>query len=98
MSEETVEIQVEVKSDIQNALEELKCALLLVLYDSEVSLTLTEILHECDIPRVKDNEDSEVTVIRGILACLCADGHAKYNTKSAGWQITEKGVSLVIAC
>ena len=80
--------------DIQNALEALKRAVLQVLYDSEVSPTLTEILHQSGIPRVKDNEDSETTVIRGSLACLSADGHAKCNTKYAGWQITEEGVSV----
>ena len=54
MSEE-VEYQGKTKSDIQNALEVLKRAVLQVLYDSEVSPTLTEILHQAGIPLVKDN-------------------------------------------
>ena len=63
MSEETGEYEVKAKSDIQNALEALKRAILQVLYDSEVSLTLTEILHQSGIPRVKDNEDSETSFL-----------------------------------
>lgn len=76
-------------------LEILKRSVLQILYDSEVSPTPTDILHQCDIPLVKDNEGSKTTLMRGILAHLRADGHAKYNTKHAGWQITEKGVSVI---
>lgn len=68
MSEETAEYQVQAKSDIQNALEGLKRAVLQVLHDSQVSLTLTEILQKSGIPIVKDNEDNEIRVIRGILS------------------------------
>ena len=95
MSAETAGYQVQVKSDIQNALEGLKRAVLQVLYDSQVSLTLTETLHQSGIPIVKDNEDSEIRVIRGILACFKGNGHAKYNTENAGWHITAEGVSVI---
>lgn len=33
--------------------------------------------------------------MRGILAHLRGDGHAKYNTQLAGWQITMKGVWVI---
>ena len=96
MSEETAEYQVKAKSDIRNALEVLKRAVLQVLYENGASFpTPTDILYRCDIPPVKDNEGSKTELIRGILAHLSADGHAKYKTEYAGWQITEEGVSVI---
>ena len=47
------------------------------------------------IPQVKDIEGSETTLIRGILAHSRDDGHAKYNTDYAGWEITEEGISVI---
>lgn len=66
MSEERSAYRVKGKSGFMNnntrnafaayGLEILKRAVLQVLYDSEVSPTPTEILHQCNIPLVKDNE------------------------------------------
>ena len=96
MSEETAEYQVKDKRGIRNALEVLKRAVLQVLYENRESFpTPTEILYRCSIPRVKDNEGSETTLMRGILAHLSADGHAKCKTEYAEWQITEEGVSVI---
>lgn len=96
MPEETATYQVKAKSDIRNALEVLKGAVLQVLYENGASFpTPTDILYQCDIPPVKDNKGSETTLIRGILAHLSTNGHAKYKTEYAGWQITEEGVSVI---
>lgn len=83
-------------NEVRNALETLKRAVLKVLYENGESFpTPTEILYRCDIPQVKDNENSETTLIRGILAHLSANGHAKYRTEYAGWQITGEGISVI---
>ena len=96
MSEETAEYQVKDKRGIRNTLEVLKRVVLQVLYENRESFpTPTDILYQCRIPLVKDNEGSETTLIRGILAHLRADGHAEYKTEYAGWQITEEGVSVI---
>ena len=84
------------KKTLDISLRGLKFVVLQFLHEKQEEFpTPGYILIELGIPLVKDAKGSETTLVRGILAHLKNDGYAVYNTNYAGWQITEKGVSVI---
>ena len=74
----------------------LKRSVLLVLYDArdEGIIPQVEIRERLGIPRVDPSAGNWNSLFFAILSYLQADGHARHEVRS-GWQITEKGVSLI---
>lgn len=84
------------KKTLDISLRGLKVVVLQVLHEKHGAFpTPCDILMELGIPLVKDTKGSETTLVRGILAHLKNDGYAVYDSDYAGWQITEKGVSVI---
>ena len=79
-----------------DGLDILKRAVLLVLYDArdEGIIPQVEIRERLNIPRVDPKAGNWNSLFYGILSYLQADGYAHHEVRS-GWQITEKGVSLI---
>ena len=79
-------------------LEILKRSVLLVLYDAalrnEGLIEQHEISNRLDIPYVPNASGNTYSLIQGILDQLKLDGFAHHEV-DCGWQITEKGVSLI---
>ena len=77
-------------------LEILKRAALLVLYDArdEGFIPQRKIRERLGIPRVDPSAGNWNSLFFGILSYLKADGYAHHKVRR-GWQITEKGVSLI---
>ena len=77
-------------------LEILKRAFLLVLYDArdEGFIPQREIRERLDIPRIAPSAENWNSLFFGILSYIQDDGYAHHEV-GCGWQITEKGVSLI---